>query len=121
VQLYEKELGEPQAAETILLDALRREQASGRPGSVSDGLGAERELAYFWLRHDRQDEAIKVFRRRADEQPSAWRFFELGGVLEKAGKPVEALTWYRRACERNPPFMTAVEEAIDRVQTGLDG
>jgi tetratricopeptide (TPR) repeat protein len=121
VQLYEHDLKDPQRAEAVLEEAVKREQASGRVGSVMTGLGAERQLAYFWIRHGKHEKAIQFFARRAKERPSAWMFYELGLALEAAGRPADALLWYRRAQERDPAYMiNHLREAIERVSAASE-
>ena len=112
-QLYEHDLKDRTAAERVLNAAAKREKAS------SQSTGAKRELAHFWLRHGRYDEAIRYFGTLAEQTPSAWTFFELGQALETAGRPAEALTWYRRAKDRNPSFTKSLDQAITRATARL--
>jgi tetratricopeptide (TPR) repeat protein len=111
MQLYESDLKNPQAAERILCLYVKREREAGRD------TGSARELAYFWLRRGRYEDGIRYFRDRAERKPCAWTFFQLGQALEGSNRLAEALTWYRRAKERNPPFSKSLDEAIERVSS----
>jgi len=116
VDLYELRLKDFGKAEAVLREDLRRQQASARPGMQWE---AERNLAGFLLRHGRAEEGISFYRRRAERTPTAWSFSEMGRVLEYAGRPAQALIWYYRAQERNPPFDKYLAEAIARAKAKL--
>jgi tetratricopeptide (TPR) repeat protein len=116
VELYEVRLKDLGKAEAVLRADLRRQQAAAKPGLQWE---AEQRLAGFLLRHGRTEEGLAFYRRRAERTPTTWSFAEMGRVLEYAGRPAQALIWYYRAQERNPPFDKYLAEAIARARAKL--
>jgi tetratricopeptide (TPR) repeat protein len=114
VSLYEHQLDDPEYAARMLRLAIGCQEDPERAARFKG------RLADFCLRHGRHNEAIKLFRERAEQAPSGVSFYELGRAVETLGDPAEALAWYRHAEEQPPSYIAQdIREAIERVSSQL--
>ncbi len=77
---------------------------------------------YQLINQGKIDQAIEIFRTNVKRYPDSWNVYDsLGEGLGIKGETEEAITWYKKALEKNPPEAQAqrINQVLQTLQTRL--